>query len=383
MRTDEKLQDTAADSEAWKPQGTTEYTVNDLLNTTVPPGFSFSGSERNHLFISRDAEQFDDVSGVSGLDSTADSRSFALLDFDRDGLQDIVVVNVSKPTLNLYHNETDKASVEGQASPANMLAIRFRGGNKTGTTSSQYSTRDGYGTIVRLQVGERTLLRQHRCGEGFASQNSNTMVIGLGPAETVNDVAIQWPSGTTQVIPEVNAGALITVYENPADSPSGDFFTSEPYSTEKAAPAHEKPVDSDLPKLVLQSLDEADSVADVRLYTTTATWCSACKTFLPQLKKLRQSFDPSALAIYGLPVDPDDDQEKLARYVRDYDPAYNMVLGLAAEERDQIEGLVLAKFKDAAPLPTTIITDRNGQVLLTTGGVPTLSEVRRLMDLLQ
>ena len=78
--------------------------------------------------------------------------------------------------------------------------------------------------------------------------------------------------------------------------------------------------------------------------------------------------------------DPDDDQEKLERYVRDYDPAYDMVPALEPEERDQVEGLVLAKFKDSAPLPTTIITDRDGHVLLTTGGVPTLSEVRRLMD---
>ncbi len=385
MRTDEKLQKTTADSEAWKPEDSTEYTVNDLLNTTVPPGFSFSGSERNHLFVSRDAEQFDDVSGVSGLDSTADSRSFAVFDFDRDGLQDVVVVNVSEPTLNLYRNEStnrtsspDDAAVHAESS-ANMLAIRFRGGNTQSKTSSEYSARDGYGTMVQVQAGDRNLVRQLRCGEGFASQNSSTMIIGLDSHSTAKDLTVRWPSGVEQILPEAAAGTLITVYENPADSPTGEPFTSEPYSVEHSEPADRKPKDTVLPKLVLQSLETPDEVAEIRMYTTTATWCSACKTFLPQLERLRQSFDPTALAMYGVPVDPEDEDDELKRYIRDYHPAYEMVLGIAPEDRDSVDGLVLAKFSEAAPLPSTIITDRAGNVLLTTSGVPTLSEVRRLM----
>ena len=68
------------------------------------PGVSHSGHERNRLFLNRAGEQFVDVSGVSGLDDAADGRSFALLDFDRDGWLDIAVVNANAPLLRLYRN---------------------------------------------------------------------------------------------------------------------------------------------------------------------------------------------------------------------------------------------------------------------------------------
>jgi len=387
VRTDETLKETDADSDVWKPKDTAEYTVNDLLTTTVPPGFSFSGSERNHLFISRDAQQFDDVSGISGLDATADSRSFALLDFDRDGRQDIVVVNVSTPTLNLYHNETgmqygNATDPAGHAAEqaTHMLAVRFRGGNTESQSSTGYSTRDGYGAVVRVQVGERTLVREHRCGEGFAAQNSSTLIIGLGSHTETGQLSVRWPSGIEQTIPQVAAGKLLTIYENPKDSPGDDFFTSEPYVVETTLPTREAPEEIDRPKLVLRSVEAASGTADFQMFTTTASWCSACKKFLPQLEQLRQAFDPSVLAMYGVPVDPDDDDDKLARYVRDHRPAYEMLLGIATEDLDMVGQLIAAKFKDAAPLPSTIITDQAGNVLLTVSGVPTLSEVRRLVD---
>ena len=68
-------------------------------------GASFSGGERNRLFRNVDGSRFADVSGVSGVDHVGDSRSVAVLDFDRDGWQDMLVVNVSSPQLLIYHNE--------------------------------------------------------------------------------------------------------------------------------------------------------------------------------------------------------------------------------------------------------------------------------------
>ena len=66
---------------------------------------SFSGHERNHLFLNRDGKRFDDVSVISGLDNIADSRAFVYWDYDRDGWQDIALVNANYPLLNFYRNE--------------------------------------------------------------------------------------------------------------------------------------------------------------------------------------------------------------------------------------------------------------------------------------
>ena len=56
------------------------------------PEASLSGSERNRLFLSLRAEQFLNVSPLSGVDLPGDGRGFALLDADRDGWIDLVAV---------------------------------------------------------------------------------------------------------------------------------------------------------------------------------------------------------------------------------------------------------------------------------------------------
>ena len=51
---------------------------------------------------------------------------------------------------------------------------------------------------VEVDVGGRTLLREHRAGEGFSAQNSATLIVGLGAhqrAERAVRVRKLWPSG--------------------------------------------------------------------------------------------------------------------------------------------------------------------------------------------
>ena len=77
---------------------------------------SLNGNERNHYFANRPSSggrSFEDISALSGLDNPADSRGFAVLDYDRDGWQDIALVNANQPLFNLYHNEMAKAGLTG------------------------------------------------------------------------------------------------------------------------------------------------------------------------------------------------------------------------------------------------------------------------------
>ncbi len=81
---------------------------------------SLNGSERNHYFANQGGRAFVDISALSGLDNPADSRGFAVLDYDRDGWQDIALVNANEPLFNLYHNEMPAAGLKG-----GMIALRF------------------------------------------------------------------------------------------------------------------------------------------------------------------------------------------------------------------------------------------------------------------
>ena len=84
-----------------------------------------------------------------------------------------------------------------------ILALRFVGGNDRDEISREWSVRDGYGVQVEVDVGGRTLLREHRAGEGFSAQNSATLIVGLGAHQRVDAVRVRWPSGRTQSATDV------------------------------------------------------------------------------------------------------------------------------------------------------------------------------------
>ncbi len=131
------------------------------------------------------------MSGVSGLDHPADGRAFAVLDFDRDGWQDLAVVNANAPLLQLYRNQIG----DGEGDRAGIVALRFEGGNRVASSNDQWSARDGYGARVLVELGGRTLLREHRAGEGLAAQNSPTMRIGIGESDRADHLESDGPPG--------------------------------------------------------------------------------------------------------------------------------------------------------------------------------------------
>lgn len=157
-----------------------------------------------------------------------DSRGFAVLDYDRDGWQDVALVNANQPLFSLFHNEMPAAGRSG-----GLIAIRFVGGNKTPAASREFSGRDGFGARVTLEVGGQNVTREHRCGEGWSTQNSATMIVGIGSETTVPSVILRWPSGKTSATQNVPEGTLLTVYENPADSPAGEAFVRSTYYSGK------------------------------------------------------------------------------------------------------------------------------------------------------
>ena len=201
------------------------------VNWTRPEdGTSHSGHERNHLFLNSEGRQFSDISGVSGLDSDGDGRAFAILDFDRDGWPDLALVNANAPLLQLFRNRM--AEFAENVRPAAMIAIRFVGGNASPAPSAEWSNRDGYGALVTVELDETmSLVREHRCGEGMGAQNSATLLVGIGDRKATGRLTVRWPSGVVQELPSVPAGSLVTVHENPADSPAGTPFVVHRYGT--------------------------------------------------------------------------------------------------------------------------------------------------------
>ncbi|MFT6181132.1 MAG: peroxiredoxin [Akkermansiaceae bacterium] len=322
---------------------------------------SLSGKERNRLFLNEESgTAFSDVSALSGIDSASDSRGFALLDYDRDGWQDMALVNANQPLTQLFHN--DLGSFPGQK--GGVIALRFEGGS-TEAKPSSLSNRDGYGAMVEVTLeGGLTIIREHLCGTGFATQNSSTMIIGIGEKSQVTSVSVRWPSGKTTTTKDIPEGTLLTAFENRA----AESFSQKPYRiTQKATPAATRKV-----KLPIAN----SSSKKVQVFTTMASWCPACIGHLPALSYLKSD----DIALFGIPLDVNDTSEILADYVAQKNPAYEILADLSTSVREQVSAFLGAAMgTESLPLPSTVITDSEGNVLEVMSGVPSLSRVRHWM----
>jgi len=340
---------------------------------------SLSGHERNHLFFSAQAEKFNDLAGISGLDHPGDSRSFAILDYDRDGWQDIAMVNSNAPLLRFYRNSIGAAA--SAKNSGHMIALRFVGGNKTAQFQPARSNRDGYGLQVQVKLGERAILREHRAGEGFAAQNSATMIIGIGERTVVDSLIVRWPSRIIQKTGPVPEGMLVTVYEDPAQQPQGQTFVMQPYRVSISPRSALVQRDDSRPRLRLDQIGAKDSRQALRVYTTMATWCAKCKGELPQVARLRDTFDKNQVGLFGLPVDETDGPNKLKAYLAKHKPAYELITGLSVEQVAAVKQIVMETLK-LDGLPATIVTDSEGNILRTMWGVPSVSEVRQWLKVI-
>lgn len=200
---------------------------------------SFSGGERDHVFLSEKGRQFVDLAGLSGLDAPGDGRSVVAWDYDRDGWSDVAVASSNRPWLALYRNELGHwpdAKAASRRPATQFVAIRFQGGNRTDAADPRWAPRDGVGALVEVEVGPTRLVREQRLGEGLAAQNSATLLIGLGAAARAERLTVRWPSGRVQTLEGVDGGELVTVWEDASQSPDGSGFHREPYLADRSPP---------------------------------------------------------------------------------------------------------------------------------------------------
>ena len=197
MRTDDKLDAKIRNQDSWEAK-TQASQLEDPINQ------SFSGEERNRWYHGRangNRRDMHEFSMLSGLDSISDGRAFAIADFNHDGRPDIALCNANAPHLQIFENQIDTGN--------NFVALRFEGAADVDSSASGRSCRDGYGAVVELTLDDgRILYREFRCGEGFAAQNSDTLMVGIGNAEKVKQLEVTWPSGTTRLHGSVPGGSL-------------------------------------------------------------------------------------------------------------------------------------------------------------------------------
>ena len=158
------------------------------LNAALDAGASWSGRERNRIFLNQGDTRFTQISACSGLDFIDDARGVGLVDWDHDGDLDMWISNRTGPRLRLMRNDTPQEN--------HFLAIRL-----VGTSCN----RDAIGARVELELAavsatDKPLRRVKtlRAGEGFIAQSSKELHFGLGRHEQIERLVVRWPDGAVE-----------------------------------------------------------------------------------------------------------------------------------------------------------------------------------------
>lgn len=169
------------------------------------------GAAQNTFFKGEYNLTFTDVSTRWIPKSKTVSGATALADFDLDGDLDIIVNN-SNAVAQLYVNQSETLA------HSLSLRLKYKPQNKTGLGTKVYAYTDGV-----MQYKELYTAR------GFQASSDALVHFGLGDKTYVDSLRIIWPDNTYQVIKNVKADGLLTIF--PEEARPFDYSSLQPEKT--------------------------------------------------------------------------------------------------------------------------------------------------------
>ena len=149
------------------------------------------------LFVSGGAAKYADRSREAGdyFQGEYLGRGVARIDWNRDGLPDVVIVHQDRPVA-LLRNTTDQSG--------NFLELQLR---------SLTGNRNAIGAKVLVTCGGRTQRADLTGGDGFCSANEQKLIFGLGNHDRIDRIEIVWPGGKHEVFSDLPSRSRWIVIE--------------------------------------------------------------------------------------------------------------------------------------------------------------------------
>jgi thiol-disulfide isomerase/thioredoxin len=320
-------------------------------------GFSFSGYERDPLYLNLGNKKFTDISGVSGIDSITDGRAGVFADFDNDGDLDVFSTTIQNQSHLLFRNNVGQDN--------NFLRVELEGGGKD-------VSRDAFGAVVRVTTSAGTLTKIKSGGSGFISENDPRLLFGLGKDAAAQSVEVTWPNGKVERFDgNFAAGSTVLLREGAAKAESvtlakaklPDALTKTQLLEQTLKIAIGKP----LPAITVRNL--AGRAVPIQkqfkpgrqtLINIWATWCLPCAKEMPELEKIRTQLAARGIDLIGLNVDTDK-SAPVGKYVAEKGVTYPIFLGgVPAVER------LFATDELAVPL-SIVVSDKGVVIDLISG----------------
>jgi enediyne biosynthesis protein E4 len=152
------------------------------------------------VFRNIGGQRFADVSAASGDGATTphSSRGAAFGDVDNDGDVDVLVMNMNDPP-SLLRND--------YSGPNGWITIQLEGVK---------TNRDGLGATVLVTAEGRTQAQVVLSQASYYSHNDVRLHYGLGARAAADRIEVRWPSGTIDVLRDVQGRRVVKIREGSA-----------------------------------------------------------------------------------------------------------------------------------------------------------------------
>lgn len=332
-------------------------------------GFSFSGYERNVLFLGLDNGTFLDISGVSGLDSVLDGRASVFADFDNDGDADVFITNIQGEAHQLFRNNVGEDN--------RALRVEVEGDTRYG--------RDAFGTVVRARIGTRVLTKIKAGGSGYLSQHDPRLLFGLGTTGAVPALEVTWPDARVERFEgPFAAGTTVRLRPGGGKADTKTLTRSRlPDPLDRHALAARGlaiKAGAPLPALSVGTpgggaavpFDSLRKAGRRTLVNVWATWCGPCLKEMREIEEIRSALAAGGIDVVGLNVDTDADAD-IPAFLRRTGASYPIALGGVPA----VEALYAT---DELTVPLSLLLDEAGVVREIISGWSDATR-RRLLDL--
>ena len=333
-----------------------------MSHLVMEEGASWSGREKNCVFLNLTDGRFANISAASHADYPDDARAVALLDWDHDGALDLVIKNRSAPRLRVLRNQA--------ASGSHWVQFKLRG---TGD-----SNRDAIGARVRVVRGdEAPRVASLRAGDGYLSQNTRFMHFGLGDSGAACTVEVTWPDGKVESFGSVEVDRIWRLVQgtgNPvevkreritslAQAPTSALAKSD--SEERRVVLVDRLPMSAFP---LPSYDQPDrTVADFEggpmLVNLWGLTCANCFKELAEFRDAAEQFEAAGLRVVPLSTDGVDDQERARETIGKL--GHGALAGPTDPKQFEALQLLFSEMLGAhaqSYLPSSLLLDAQGRV---------------------
>ena len=151
-------------------------------------------SDTSRAFVADGEGAFVEMAAELGLDDAYDGRGVVCADFDNDGDVDILQLHIgSENSASLWRNDS-----EGN----HYLSVKLQG---------EAPNTGAVGARIHLTIGDQDQMREVLLANNYLSHGPADQHFGLGDAEQVDTLTVEWPDGTETMMQAVEADQRLEI----------------------------------------------------------------------------------------------------------------------------------------------------------------------------